>query len=73
MKKYNSETENVIEYLSSLNNPTINGLLDELLISEDLEEKMDIVYQILSEIELSLMEEGDDITDLEDDLKDITL
>jgi len=73
MKKYNSETDNVIEYLSSLNNETINGLLDELLVTEDLEEKMDIVYQIISEIELSLMDEGDDITDLEDDLKDIIL
>ena len=76
MKKYNSENQNVIDYLESLNEETINSLLDDLFSCDDLEERMDICTQILTEVEMMLEEgesESDWFYDLENELKDITL
>lgn len=76
MKKFNSENENVIDYLESLNEETIKTLLDDLFSCDDLEERMDICTQILTEVEMMLEEgesESDWFYDLEDELKDITL
>lgn len=76
MKKYNPENQNVIDYLESLNEETINSLLDDLFSCDDLEERMDICTQILTEVEMMLEEgesESDWFYDLENELKDITL
>jgi hypothetical protein len=76
MKPFDVNSDNVIEYLESMNNETITTLLDELFTIDDLEERMDICENILTELELSLTEEevsSDWYSDLEDELKDVTL
>lgn len=76
MTPFNINTDNVVEYLESLNEETINSLLDDLFSCDDLEERMDICTQILTEVEMMLEEgesESDWFYDLENELKDITL
>jgi hypothetical protein len=76
MKPFDVNSDNVIEYLESMNNGVINTLLDDLLSMDDLEQRMDICEDILSELELTLTEEevsSDWYSDLEDELKDVTL
>ena len=76
MKPFDINTDNVIEYLESMENEIVNKLLDDLFSSDDLEERMDICSDILTELELTMDDEdleSDWYSDLEDELKDITL
>lgn len=76
MKKFNPENQNVVDYLESLNDETINTLLDELLSSDDMDERMDTCTQILTTFEFMLDDEDLDsewFSNLEDELKEITL
>ena len=74
MKPFDINTDNVIEYLESMENEIVNKLLDDLFSSDDLEERMDICSDILTELELTMDDEdleSDWYSDLEDELKDI--
>lgn len=76
MTPFNINTDNVVEYLESLNNENINSLLDDLFSSDDLEERMDICTEILTTFEFMLDEDELDsewFSDFEDELKDVTL
>ena len=76
MKKFNPENQNVIDYLESLNDSNITSLLDDLLSSDDLEERMDICTEILTTFQFMLDEdelESEWFSEFEDELKDITL
>mgnify|MGYP006268516353 CR=1 FL=1 len=75
MTPYNNQTENVIDYLSSLNDEDINNLIHDFFNTDDVEEKMDICEQILTEIEF-LVDDEDEVDsewflNLHDDLKDL--
>ena len=61
---------NIIQYLYSLKNEDINEILDELMMSEDLDERMDLADRILTIIQL---DHPDDYNIIEDDVKDLTL
>ena len=75
MTPYNNQTDNVIDYLTSLNDEMVTNLVDKLLVSDDVEEKMDICESILTELELMVdnEEEVDSewFLNLHDDLKDL--
>lgn len=69
----NSEND-IIRKINNLDIPDdvkdeINDLIAELLAEDDLEQRMDICDEILTTLEF----EGVDLSDLEDDIKDITL
>lgn len=75
MIPYNNQTDNVIDYLTSLNDEMVTNLVDELLVSDDVEEKMDICESILTELEL-MVDDEDEVDsewflNLHDDLKDL--
>jgi len=75
MTPYNNQTDNVVDYLSSLNDDTITTLLDDLLTSDDVEEKMDICESIFTELELTILDEEEIDTEwylsFQDDLRDL--
>ena len=66
----NYDGKNIIEFLENLEREEINDLLDELLSSEDLDERMEIAEQILQVIEDNYVEIYDQV---EDDIKDLAI
>jgi len=75
MTPYNNQTDNVVDYLSSLNDDTITTLLDDLLTSDDVEQKMDICESIFTELEHTILDEEEIDTEwylsFQDDLRDL--
>ncbi len=65
--KYNG---NIYDFLNKLNNEDVEELLGELDATDDLDDRMSVVDQILSIIE-EYYEEYYDL--VEDDIKDLTL
>ena len=62
---------NVIQFIDEYCSSEIKERFNEMLCSDDLDERMDICDEILTYI---MLEFGDDIHDeIEDDLKDYTL
>jgi hypothetical protein len=60
----------IIPFLKNLENAQIDGLLEKLLDSEDLDERMDLAEEILMVIENEFQEIYDEV---EDDVKDLAI
>lgn len=63
---------NAIQFIRSIEDAEIQQLLDDMLGSDDLDERMDLADQILSYVEDEFPEIWD-TTNIEDDIKDLTL
>lgn len=60
---------NIVKKLEGFNIPEVSDLLDELFETDDIDARMDIVDEILSELDIN----GIDYSDFEDDIKDLAI
>ena len=75
MKKFNPESENVVDYLRSLNNFEVDSDLDELMSTDDLDKRMDLCDSIITTLQFQFGEESNEdwFFDMEEELKDIVM
>ena len=75
MKKFNPESENVVDYLRSLNNFEVGSDLDELMSTDDLEERMDLCDSIITTLQFQFGDESNEdwFLVMEEELKDIVI
>lgn len=74
MTTYNSQIHHVIDYLESLKDETINECMDEFFVSNDMDERMTIVGQVITRLEQILPDGYEDtewFSNLEDDIKEL--